>query len=90
MHSQHGGSVEAIDPTPAVIAGAQRVLAAAAALGHADTAYARVDGVVVDGRFMLMELEVIEPALFLAGRPDAAERFAANLHRRLRASKPPA
>ena len=45
--------------------------------------YARVDGVMVDGRFRLMELEMIEPALFLAGRPEAAQRFAQLLQRRL-------
>ena len=83
VQSQHGGSVEAAEPSAALIASAQRVLEATAALGHADAAYARVDGVLVEGRFLLMELEVIEPALFLAGRPDAADVLAANLDRRL-------
>ena len=85
VQSQHGGSVEASEPTRAMIDSADNVLVAAAALGHGDTAYARVDGVMVDGRFRLMELEAIEPALFLAGRPDAAELFAGNLQRRLEA-----
>jgi hypothetical protein len=35
-----------------------------------------VDGVVSGGRFVLMELELIEPSLFLAAQPRAAERFA--------------
>jgi glutathione synthase/RimK-type ligase-like ATP-grasp enzyme len=83
VQSQHGGSVEAVEPTTGMIESAERVLAAAANLGHGDTAYARVDGVRVDGRFRLMELEVIEPALFLADRPDAAERFAGVVVRRL-------
>jgi glutathione synthase/RimK-type ligase-like ATP-grasp enzyme len=87
VQSQHGGSVESVEPPAALIGSARRVLEATAALGRADAAYARVDGVVVDGRFQLMELEVIEPALFLAGRPDAAEVFAANLHRRLLAQR---
>ena len=38
--------------------------------------YARVDGVVDEGRFLLMELELIEPALFLADHPAAPSRFA--------------
>jgi glutathione synthase/RimK-type ligase-like ATP-grasp enzyme len=80
-----GGSTEAIAPSPAVLASAQKALAATAAIGHTDQAYARVDGVIVDGRFLLMELEMIEPFLFLAQRPDAAERFAGNLRRRLEA-----
>jgi glutathione synthase/RimK-type ligase-like ATP-grasp enzyme len=40
------------------------------------TLYARVDGVIDDGRFSIMELELIEPALFLKLSPGAAERFA--------------
>jgi hypothetical protein len=40
---------------------------------------------MVDGRFLLMELEMIEPLLFLKHRPDAAERFAGNLRQRLEA-----
>ena len=39
--------------------------------------YARVDGVESDGKFLLMELELIEPALFLSSHADAARRFAA-------------
>ena len=84
VQTQFGGSVEAVEPDAAMLASAQRTLAAVATLGHADHAYARVDGVVIDGRFRLMELEMIEPALFLAQRPDAAERFAGNLRRRLK------
>lgn len=38
--------------------------------------YARVDGVVLDGRFVLMELEVFEPLMFLAQHPEAPARFA--------------
>jgi hypothetical protein len=40
------------------------------------TVYARVDGVVDEDRFLLMELELIEPMLFLADHPDAPTRFA--------------
>jgi glutathione synthase/RimK-type ligase-like ATP-grasp enzyme len=83
VQSQFGGSLEGREPDPAMLASARQALAATAALGYADQAYARVDGVVVDGRFRLMELEMIEPALFLAGRPEAAERFARRLQRRL-------
>jgi len=83
VQSQFGGSVEPIEPDAGILASAQKALAAVAKLGYPDHAYARVDGVMIDGRFRLMELEMIEPALFLAGRPDAAERFAANLRRRL-------
>jgi hypothetical protein len=39
--------------------------------------YARVDGVERAGRFLVMELEVFEPQLFLAFSPAAAQRLAA-------------
>jgi hypothetical protein len=39
--------------------------------------YARVDGVVRDGQLIVIEVEVLEPALFLEFDPPSAERFAA-------------
>jgi glutathione synthase/RimK-type ligase-like ATP-grasp enzyme len=45
--------------------------------------YARVDGCVVDGTLMLMELEVLEPELFLRTDPAAGDRLAAALLGRL-------
>jgi glutathione synthase/RimK-type ligase-like ATP-grasp enzyme len=45
--------------------------------------YARVDGVVVDDAFVLMEMELIEPSLFLASDAGAADRFAQAIVRRL-------
>ena len=38
--------------------------------------YARVDGCIVEGRFVLVELELLEPDLFLNLEPDAPARFA--------------
>jgi len=39
--------------------------------------YARVDGVEIDGTLHLMELELIEPFLFMGhAAPQAVERFA--------------
>jgi glutathione synthase/RimK-type ligase-like ATP-grasp enzyme len=40
-----------------------------------DCLYARVDGVVVDGKFQLMELELIEPYLFLGTHPQSFENY---------------
>jgi hypothetical protein len=45
--------------------------------------YARVDGVVRDGDLLLMELELIEPNVFLSARPGALEDFAAAIEARL-------
>ena len=83
VQTQFGGSIEHIEPSAAMLASAKQALAAVGALGYPDHAYARVDGVAVDERFRLMELEMIEPSLFLAERPEAAERFAGTLRRRL-------
>lgn len=49
----------------------------------APTVYARVDGVVKDGRFLLMELEVFEPLMFLARHPEAPARFARAIEKQL-------
>jgi hypothetical protein len=38
--------------------------------------YARVDGVERNGRFVLMEVEINEPFLYLGSSPGAAARFA--------------
>lgn len=46
--------------------------------------YARVDGVVREGRLIVIEVEVLEPALFMEFDPPSAERFAEATLRRLR------
>ncbi len=46
--------------------------------------YARVDGIETEAGFVLTELELIEPVLFLASDPAAAERFAEAIVGRLR------
>lgn len=47
--------------------------------------YARVDGLDVDGEFLLMEIELIEPGLFFDVVPGSAERFADAVIARLKA-----
>jgi glutathione synthase/RimK-type ligase-like ATP-grasp enzyme len=47
--------------------------------------YARVDGVVRNGALIVIEVEVLEPALFMEFDPPSAERFAEATLRRLRA-----
>lgn len=49
----------------------------------ADTLYARVDGVVIGGIFHLMELELIEPYLFLDNDPQRMENYYQALKKRL-------
>lgn len=83
VQEQHGGSMAQATPDESILQAGSRILAAVAALGHQAPVYARVDGVMVNGQFLMMELELIEPSLFLAERPDAAERFARLLLERL-------
>jgi hypothetical protein len=73
VQHEHGGTYAAAEPAAALVAEAARALAVA----PAPCAYARVDGCAVGGRFQLMELELLEPALFLGAAPGAADRLAA-------------
>lgn len=67
------GGVASGAPAPAeVVAAAERALAVV----PEQLLYARVDGVVRNGGLELMELELVEPSLFLESEPGAAERFA--------------
>jgi glutathione synthase/RimK-type ligase-like ATP-grasp enzyme len=56
-----GGQIHGIDPTLIELVYIQKIIDEFAS----DTLYARVDGVWVKGVFHLMELELIEPYLFL-------------------------
>jgi hypothetical protein len=69
---EHGGTIRRRQPPPALLAQAR---AAAGAL-PGPWLFARVDGVEIAGRLQVMEIECIEPELFLAGDAAAAGRFA--------------
>lgn len=76
---QFGGTNENVEVEPTLVAQARACVLASPSL----PVYARVDGVVKDGQFLLMELEVFEPLMFLARHPDAPARFARAVHGRL-------
>lgn len=82
VQSEHGGSAVRGDPGAHVVEQARRALRAGEAC-VGESLYARVDGCVEDGEFVLMELELIEPLLYLAEHPEAPDRFAAALADRL-------
>lgn len=74
VQPEHGGSTEAV-PLPE---GALEVAKAALAAAPTATTYARVDLIRgTSGMLQVMELELIEPALFLHCAPEAKARFAA-------------
>jgi len=72
---EFGGTAEAKVPPANLVADAEAVMTAV----PGNPLYARVDGVERDGRLMLMELELIEPHLFLGWDNGAAARLAGGL-----------
>lgn len=72
VQTEFGGSAVAERAPARVVEAAERVVGAAAG----PWLYARVDGVETAGGFLLMELEMLEPLLFLELVADAPERFA--------------
>ena len=73
VQAMHGGSEEVHEPTPDEL----EVAARAMGLAPDELVYARVDLIDVAGQPTLMELELIEPDLFLRVAPGSVERFAA-------------
>jgi glutathione synthase/RimK-type ligase-like ATP-grasp enzyme len=76
---QFGGTTETLEVSTMLIEQARACVLAAPSL----PVYARVDGVIKDGQFLLMELEVFEPLMFLARHSEAPLRFARAVKRRL-------
>ena len=70
-HEHHGGSAHAHDADSAEL----RVALAALACAPTESAYARVDLIDWQGAPVIIELELIEPDLFLRGQPDRIDRL---------------
>jgi glutathione synthase/RimK-type ligase-like ATP-grasp enzyme len=79
VQTEHGGSVELVDAPRALVEQATHVLKVL----PETPLYARVDGIARGSAFLLMELELIEPNLFLGEASGAAERLAAAIDRRV-------
>ena len=72
VQPEYGGIITRCEPPEGVLGIAEAALAAA----PATSTYARVDLVVGnDGKLQVIELELIEPALFLGQAPEAASRL---------------
>jgi glutathione synthase/RimK-type ligase-like ATP-grasp enzyme len=78
VQEQYGGQEEAVTAPEGALTLAQRAFTATAKITKTQTlAYARVDILRDgDGVFRLMELELIEPSLFLRFAPDSGAAFA--------------
>ena len=79
VQPQYGGSIHVHTPDPKHIREAERLLGRFAK----DALYARVDGVIVGGEFMLMELELIEPILYLDYTTDGYTHYIEALRARI-------
>jgi hypothetical protein len=78
VQEEHGARIEAVEPDAELIECADRVLR----LVKPAPAYGRCDLVrASDGRFLLMELELIEPSMYLRMEAMAPERFAIEFDR---------
>jgi len=74
VQKEHGGSAELFHSDPALLYQANEI---AAKVAHVrDSLYCRIDAVAREGKLVLMELELIEPELFLGLAEGAAESLA--------------
>ncbi|MFT3747357.1 MAG: hypothetical protein QM768_03535 [Agriterribacter sp.] len=67
----YGGTIVPVNPGQALIKSAEAYVQQFAG----DALYARVDGIMVNGHFILMELELIEPFLYLSYGNGAVENY---------------
>lgn len=79
VQEEHGGIISAVTPEADMLKMAEMIN------GKIDPLplYSRIDLVRHDGGFALMELELIEPALYFRTDPNAAEFFARQLDKRM-------
>lgn len=72
VQEEHGGSLHAPDVPENIVFSADQVVS----LIENTPLYARVDGVMVEGQFLLMELEMFEPELYFRVSDKAAPNMA--------------
>ena len=80
VQEQYGGRTSGIAADESTIEQASRVLSLTPGAPHL---YARVDGIVSAAIFFIMEIELIEPCLYLATNPQSPARFAEAIASRL-------
>ncbi|MGB5821333.1 MAG: hypothetical protein WBG90_17745 [Saonia sp.] len=73
VQSEYGGITKPFEPDNSIIATASHILSQ---FGEG-ILYARVDGLIKEGEFILMEIELIEPDLFFEYRKGSIEMFVA-------------
>ncbi len=83
VQSVYGGAYDLFEPDQATLEVARQILSKAPGGAQQPPAYARIDGLLIDGAFQLMEMELTEPELMFEQMPSAAKRLAAVLKARL-------
>ena len=85
VQPEYDGIISAVDPGPDALAAAEHILAAV----EEDLLYARIDlATGLDGRPALIELELIEPDLYLGYDPGRGSKFAAAVLREVEKGQP--
>lgn len=82
VQKEHGGSAEILLPSSALLEQANQIAMTVSQVR--DSLYCRIDAVARDHKLVLMELELIEPELFLGLAEGAAARFADAIIRRVK------
>lgn len=81
VHEEHGGLTQFCVPAPELLAAAQHLMQSPLKdTLLADDLYLRLDYVWYEQQWCLMEIERIEPSLYLAHDPQAPLRWAQHLH----------
>jgi glutathione synthase/RimK-type ligase-like ATP-grasp enzyme len=81
VQQEHGGTAELVDPPDSLLQQAHEMADQVPEVSW--SLYCRLDAVARNGKLILMELELIEPELFLGLADDAAETFARAIVRRM-------
>jgi glutathione synthase/RimK-type ligase-like ATP-grasp enzyme len=85
VQEEYGAAVVSVEPEPQLLQTAEHVLS----LVKPAPVYVRNDFVRgPDGRFLVMELELVEPSMYLRMDSDAPRRFAAAFDNYVRAQSP--
>lgn len=79
IQTQFGGVYNPIVATDKQISVAEKIIKYI----DKDLSYARIDGLIVDGEFLLMEVELIEPDLYMQFAEDQHSLFVSNIAKRI-------
>lgn len=80
VQGELGGTIEIIDPPSVIIQQAKEILESYAE----DILYARMDGIIHNGQFQLMEAELIDPELYFRASEKGQKSFLKAIQKRLK------